>query len=320
VTDSIRLLNSTGVNILGGDTVITPSSEIAPLSIKASKIVQSAVPLTDVTYVSTTEDNIVEDIVADLQLKIFAQEDLQSVEGTNTAGRTLNTNNFGDGTFTSVNFKERLERTYSKDETEPDISFKLNALLPTGNFGIIMVYYQNLSNGKKSNTYNAKITADSNCLTKFNSGAAATNNITLLDGINIIQITNSTTLTISSNGNNDAAVIFSSLDFVPNANPINPKLCYKVTDATGSGSANTGYEQILKDIKTIDTNNEFYYNIPIAGNIDIDMNPNDETDTLENPLNWFSYNNINNKFVIAELDADTFIDGIAIAKSSRSNF
>ena len=35
----------------------------------------------------------------------------------------------------------------------------------------------------------------------------------------------------------------------------------------------------------IDTDNEFYYNMPIAGNIDIDMNPNDEKDTLENPLN-----------------------------------
>ena len=60
---------------------------------------------------------------------------------------------------------------------------------------------------------------------------------------------------------------------------INPKLCYKAISET------TPYEQILKDIKAIDTNNEFYYNMPIAGNIDIDMNPNDEKDTLENPLN-----------------------------------
>jgi hypothetical protein len=50
------------------------------------------------------------------------------------------------------------------------------------------------------------------------------------------------------------------------------------------------------------------------------MNPNDATDTLENPLNWFNYNNINNKFVISEIDTEYLTDDIVIAKSSRSNF
>ena len=111
------------------------------------------------------------------------------------------------------------------------------------------------------------------------------NEINLVDGINIIQIPTSCTLTISSKGNNKASVIFGSLDLIFNENTeskttsINPKLCYKAI------SKATPYEQILTDIKAIDTNNEFYYNMPIAGNIDIDMNPNDEKDTLENPLN-----------------------------------
>jgi hypothetical protein len=60
--------------------------------------------------------------------------------------------------------------------------------------------------------------------------------------------------------------------------------------------------------------------MPIAGNIDIDMNPNDEKDNLENPLSWFNYNNINNKFVIAEIDTTSLNDGIVIAKASKSNF
>jgi hypothetical protein len=60
--------------------------------------------------------------------------------------------------------------------------------------------------------------------------------------------------------------------------------------------------------------------MPIAGNIDIDMNPNDSKDTLENPLNWFNYNNINNKFVIAEIKADDLAENITIAKSSRSSY
>jgi hypothetical protein len=60
--------------------------------------------------------------------------------------------------------------------------------------------------------------------------------------------------------------------------------------------------------------------MPISQNLDIDMNPNDSTDTLENPLNWFNYNNINNNFVIAEIDTEYLTDDIVIAKSSRSNF
>jgi hypothetical protein len=60
--------------------------------------------------------------------------------------------------------------------------------------------------------------------------------------------------------------------------------------------------------------------MPIAGNIDIDMNPNDSKDTLENPLNWFNCNNINNKFVIAEIKADDLAENITIAKASRSSY
>ena len=76
----------------------------------------------------------------------------------------------------------------------------------------------------------------------------------------------------------------------------------------------------MLDIQAIDTDKEFYYNMPIAQNLDIDMNPNDDSDNLENPHNWFNYNNINNKFVISEIDTDRLTDDIVIAKSSRSNF
>jgi hypothetical protein len=50
------------------------------------------------------------------------------------------------------------------------------------------------------------------------------------------------------------------------------------------------------------------------------MNERDLEDTLENPLNWFNYNNINNKFVVAKLDTSYFVDGITIAKASKGNF
>jgi hypothetical protein len=36
-------------------------------------------------------------------------------------------------------------------------------------------------------------------------------------------------------------------------------------------------------------------------------------------MNWFDQNNINNKFVISEIDAGTLSTGVVIAKSSRSS-
>jgi hypothetical protein len=255
-----------------------------PLSIKSNKVIQSTSVTTDVTSKKVAEDGAVEDIIADLQLKLFADTNITTAEDGET-GSFINLNNFGDGTFTAVNFEEVARQK----ESESAVEFTLNALIPVNNFGLIMIHYQNLN---KDSTTCASIKAnDSATIQKFNSKEAASNKITLVEGINIIQLPNSCTLTISSEGNNKASVIFGSLDIVFNENTtakttsLNPKLCYKCTDPAGTGNATTPYEQILKDIKAIDSKNEFYYNMPIAGNIDIDMNPNDNKDTLENPLN-----------------------------------
>ena len=38
---------------------------------------------------------------------------------------------------------------------------------------------------------------------------------------------------------------------------------------------------------------------------------------MSSPLAWYDYNNICNKFVISELDADKFEKGISLTKSSK---
>ena len=52
----------------------------------------------------------------------------------------------------------------------------------------------------------------------------------------------------------------------------------------------------------------------------IDMNDADEEDTLEYISNWYDPNNINNKFVISEIDTEYLADHITIAKTSKGNF
>ena len=49
----------------------------------------------------------------------------------------------------------------------------------------------------------------------------------------------------------------------------------------------------------------------------LDLNVNDPNDTLENPLNWYNYNNMNNKFVISEINADYLNTGVTIARGSK---
>lgn len=288
-----------------------------PLSIKTNRLIQSTSVVTDVIEVKKDlNTGSVEDVFANLRLKVFEQKELK--EGTDGDGRILNLNNFGDGTYTEINFQKITADQKDQGSTSATpISFKLNALIPEKNFGLMMFYYQNLSGGAETSTATISIDSD-NEIAFFNSDDADSSGklLTLKEGINIIKIPDSGTLTISSGDNLQSKMVFSSLDIVPTDNALNPKLCYKQIEE------DTPYNQILQDIKDLgeDIANNFYYNLPIAGNIDIDMNPNDEKDTLENPLNWFNYNNINNKFVIAKLDTSTLADGITIAKASRSNY
>ena len=63
--------------------------------------------------------------------------------------------------------------------------------------------------------------------------------------------------------------------------------------------------------------NKFYYNVPMNNEIALDLNEKSDNDTLENPLNWYNYNNVNNKFVVSEINADYLTSGITIARNSK---
>ena len=78
--------------------------------------------------------------------------------------------------------------------------------------------------------------------------------------------------------------------------------------------------QLLNEIRELDRNNEFYYNVPIETSIAIDFNENDDKlNTLMNPAINYDINNINNNFVISKLDINYLTSGIQIARSSKLN-
>lgn len=77
-------------------------------------------------------------------------------------------------------------------------------------------------------------------------------------------------------------------------------------------------EQLLDEIKAIDVNREFYYNVPVEANVAIDFNESDaKLNTLMNPALNYDINNVNNNFVISKLDINYLTKGLQIARSSR---
>jgi hypothetical protein len=108
----------------------------------------------------------------------------------------------------------------------------------------------------------------------------------------------------------DATIIFSGLSIVEG---INPLLDYRSSEGTQSDA---GLTELLAEIKKLDTNNTFYYNMPIDNNRAIDLN-HLVGEKLSSPVAWYDSNNENNKFVISEIDADSLETGITLTKASR---
>ena len=77
---------------------------------------------------------------------------------------------------------------------------------------------------------------------------------------------------------------------------------------------------LLSDIRSMDTERDFYYTAPIDTSLAIDFNESDSTlNTLMNPAVNYDINNINNNFVISKLDIEYLDKGIQLARSSRIN-
>lgn len=79
--------------------------------------------------------------------------------------------------------------------------------------------------------------------------------------------------------------------------------------------------KLLRDIKEKDPNGEFYYNCPLQTATALDINSafakTEDAERLSDPKFWYEPNNINNKFVISQIDTDHLDKGVVIAKASK---
>ena len=126
----------------------------------------------------------------------------------------------------------------------------------------------------------------------------------LKNGLNIIQVNKSTSIGFTATTSKQGNIIIKPMNVV---NATNSVANYNLTGFGVSASEASNFTTALSNkLKAIP---DFYYNAPAYDNIAIDT-------TFNDTLVWFDYNNIVNRFVLAELNADSF-KNIKVAKASK---
>lgn len=193
---------------------------------------------------------------------------------------------------------------------------KLNVLIPSSDkyFGLIAIYYKPSS---QANAITTGVDDDAPATLRFyGSTDTLASKLTLEEGLNIIQVTDSCSLNFSSSATGDTIVI-SKLDLVEKNGTgdnygINLGLLKYYNISAASEAA-----QLVNDIRDIETsiNKKFYWNCPIKSSTALDFK--NEDDNLTNSIHYYDYNNINNKFVISEIDTNYLKTGLSLTRSSK---
>jgi hypothetical protein len=170
---------------------------------------------------------------------------------------------------------------------------------------------------------------------QFKEISTGVNRLYLLPGLNCLKIKKSCDLIIKTSLNSQGEFYFDTLRLVqiedtgitgnPHTQGINLKqIGYFFTDDTSETSRYSGSEiqkceqQLLKDIRELDTDRDFYYNVPVETSISLEFSSsNDSKNTLANPRLNYDVNNVNNSFVVSKLDIDYLDTGLQIARSSK---
>jgi len=146
----------------------------------------------------------------------------------------------------------------------------------------------------------------------------------LRKGINVIKFKTGCVIRLYSDPKQNEVLILSDTDIVKitDKNPFGfntALLNYQQTGSTATGM--TPEISLAYDLWKADPNHQFYYNCLVDSSSAIDLNTallgTDDAELLSSPETWFDYNNINNKFVIAEIDADYLDTGVRITKASK---
>lgn len=131
----------------------------------------------------------------------------------------------------------------------------------------------------------------------------------LHDGVNIVYVTPDVkSIEIYADANKKHTAVLGDLTLVKGI--AQDRLGYYNIDASSAAV------QLQADINYDDPDHVFYYNCPIDNSIAIELNTS-LGETMADPKVLYDYNNVNNKFVISEIDYSTLKSGITITRDSR---
>lgn len=149
----------------------------------------------------------------------------------------------------------------------------------------------------------------------------------LRPGLNIIAFKESGKFEFFPEIDVSGSLFFSDIDSIEKYSPdlglnietINYQNISKVSDLADRKTNKIAY-RLLLDIKERDPNNEFYYNCPLQTATALDINTlltGEDKEYLSDARVWYEPNNINNKFVVSQIDADYLDKGLVISKASK---
>ena len=308
-------------NVTNNDRTTTLESEL-----KSEKIQNKFIPLhinSNYTCQSATDTIDFNKLgISNFKLKLSQEV---AVEASKTENASSNSpvllNNYINGNtyYTKFSFDDKKD------------TLTLNTSIPSDSkFGLMMIYCTKAT-PEVSLKVSCSTISNNAGIRKFNDANPTTLNelkeyvseLALIKGINIVEFlpgVSKISLSVPADNKEETTIIFGNLDIVKD---INPKLDYRFTTITEDDAGTRGFfyettlDQLLYDIRETEIVNDFYYNVPIQDTTDIDLNPNIVEDKLSSPLTWYDPNNVNNKFVISEIDADYLSTGITLSKSSR---
>lgn len=281
-----------------------------PIAIKANYLCQSSADTINVA------DLLDEDAGEPFRLSLFEIDEVKCTIG--SYSEAIPMNNFGNK-WTKFSFSQ-----FTKNLSETgNAAINLNVKTPgSGYFAMLMIYYVQADASKY-----AYLTLEDSTksLSVYNLAATNTwweglkdgNNYKLKPGMNVIRLASSNTITLH-NVNDDDAFIISPLDIVKTNNVdgvsdrgLNLSLLQYKSTTTDSDAVS-----LLAMLRDYDPEHRFYYNNILESSKTININS-DLDENLLSPNCWYDYNNVNNKFVVCEIDSDYMKNGITIANSSK---
>jgi hypothetical protein len=296
---------------------IEVSGKVKEVSLNSNYLCQAALNSVDVTKVNF--NGVADFATTDFKIKI-SEKQLPTLANNSTNTLLLDNYSNGNNYYTKFSLGSLSTDEITKIKNASNLCFSLNVNLnSTGTkCGLIMFYYVDKNHGESghNNAY-IRVKNGTTLLTtkRFNTTDTATNKFVLQPGIQVLDIPKeATTIEVYADTDSNqeesyqSNIIFSKLSVVKG---INPKLNYHKCAAAND------YEELLKDIRETKIANTFYYNCPIDNSNAIEINEFIADETLASPYAWYDQNNVNNKFVISQIDADYLKTGITLTRVSK---